>query len=233
MIIHAKEPYFLENKEKYQEMLNDVKKMKNNVHNIDKSNYIYKNKTNESIFNCIVSPNEGKNINLTNVINSNKNINNQSKKNSIKKEKNFFIHKQIKFKKEENFNDKKKINSVNKINLNNDLIMNSQIFKDDYCIDWPNSLNSLNDMMSSTADLSLKEENNNLENKDFSYEKIPEMAVNEINSSMKNKINNFNFDYNKNERNAELDEKEDFCSKMTNLYVQEFEDKKIMDYLLE
>ena len=109
--------------------------------------------------------------------------------------------------------------------------MKYQTFKDDF--DWPNSLNSLNDMMPSTADLSLKEENNNLENKDISYEKMPEMEVNKINFSMKNKINNFNFDYNKDGRNAELIENEDSCSKMTNLYVQEFEDKKIMDYLLE
>ena len=231
MIIHAKEPYFLENKEKYQEMLNNVKKMKNNIHNIDKSNYIYKSKTSEAIFNCTITSNEEKKINLTNVINSNINTN-QSKN----KKKSFFIQKQIKNKTEENFCGKNKINSVNKINLNNDFLMNSQIFKDDYCRDWPNSLNSLNslnDMMSSTADLSLKEENNNLENKGFPFEKIPEMAGNEINFNMKHKINNFNFDNNKDERNVELDENEDCCSKMTNLYAQEFQDKKIMDYLLE
>ena len=174
MIIHAKEPYFLENKEKYQEMLNNVKKMKNNIHNIDKSNYIYKSKTSEAIFNCTIASNEEKKINLTNVINSN--INSNQSKN---KKKSFLIQKQIKLKNEENFFRKNKINSVNKINLNNDFLMNSQIFKDDYCRDWPNSLNSLNslnDMMSSTADLSLKEENNNLENKGFPFEKIPEMA---------------------------------------------------------
>ena len=46
MIIHAKEPFFQKNKDKFQEMLNDVKKMKNIMHNFDNTDSISKTKVN-------------------------------------------------------------------------------------------------------------------------------------------------------------------------------------------
>jgi hypothetical protein len=46
VIIHAKEPFFQDNKEKFQEMLNDVKKMKNIMHNFDNSDSLCKSKVN-------------------------------------------------------------------------------------------------------------------------------------------------------------------------------------------
>ena len=97
-------------------------------------------------------------------------------------------------------------------------------------MDWPNSLNSFNDIMSSTADLSLKEENNNIENKDFSFEKMPDMAEKENNFPLKENINNYNL-YSNKVSEPNFDENEDCCSKMTNLYAQEYKDTQLMDYL--
>ena len=192
--------------------------MKNIIHNIDKSNIITKT-TNEAIFNCTISSKEG-----TKKYNSNTKI--------IKK--NIFSQKKINNEKN-NMEDNNKINLLNKINLNNDFLINSIIFKNDYCLDWPNSLNSLNDMMSSTADLSLKEDNN-LENcsNNIEIENPDNITGNKINFSIKNQINDYDLcSNNLDEQNIDLDNNEDCCSKMTNLYVQEFEDKKMMDYLLE
>ena len=197
VIIHEKEPYFQEHKEKFQEILNHVKKMKNIIVDSVKSSYISKSNSNENIFNCTISLNEIKNNAIK--------INNE------------------KINMEEN----NKNNLVNKINLNNDFLINPLLFKDDYYLDWPNSLSSLNDIMSSTADASLKEENNNIDNCSNNFE-------NENPDNITGKeINNFNIYSNDIlEQNIDLYNKEDCCSKMTNLYVQEFEDKKF-DFLLE
>ena len=224
IIIHAKEPYFRNNKDKFQEILNNVKNMKNIIHHFDNSHSILKkNNRNENLFNCSILTGDELKLNLNDNINLKKNK-------LIKKDNNLFIQKKTKNEKEINLEDKNKNNFTSKINLNNDFI----IFKDDYCIDWPNSLNSLNsfnDIMSSTADLSLKEENNNIENKDFSFEKMPYMAEKENIFPLKENVNNYNFYSNKlDEQN--FDEKDERCSNMTNLYAQEYKDIQLMDYLL-
>ena len=93
--------------------------------------------------------------------------------------------------------------------------------------------------MSSTFDLSLKDENNNIENnlinfekKDFSLQKILEINKKENDFSLKNNINNLSF-YLKNFNEKNIDEdNEECCSKMTNLYLQEFEEKRNINEIL-
>ena len=206
VIIHAKEPYFQKNKDKFQEMLNNVKKMKNIMHNLDNSDIICKNNTNLKKSLCSrkrtdFSSKSGKKI--------------TKKKNSI----------------------------IEKSQMNNDFIINDhQFFNDDYYIEWPNSLNSLNslnDIMSSTADYSLKEENNNkennlinFENKNLSFQKMPYLEEKEIDFSLNNKLNIFNLNFNNCDEKNNDDINEDFSSKMTNLYIQEYDDKKLANDLL-
>ena len=244
VIIHAKEPYFQNNKEKFQEMLNTVKKMKNILYNFDNSDSASKSSTSEGILNYSISTNEDIKSNL----NCNKNDNaikinnkmNSTKKESINinKNKKLFVQKELKNELKENCENK--INLVDKTNLNNEFLVNFQLFKDDYTLDWPN-LNDLNDMMPSTADISLKEDNNaiennliKLENRNFSFRKVPDIIEKENVFSLKNKINDLNFYFNNSdEKNLDNDENEDCCSKMTNLYIQEYEEKKINNDYLE
>ena len=228
VIIHAKEPFFLNNKDKFQEILNNVKNMKNIIHYFDNTHSdLNINNTNEHIFNYTILTSDELQVNLNDSINLKENT-------LLKNNKNLFIQKKRKNEKENNLEVKNKINFTSKINLNNDFIINSKIFKDDYYLDWPNSLNSLNsfnDKMSSTSDLSLKEESNNIENKDFSFEKLPYMAEKENIFPLKENVNNYNFYSNKfDEQN--FDEKDERCSNMTNLYAQEYKDIQLMDYLL-
>ena len=133
-----------------------------------------------------------------------------------------------------------KINIFDKINLNNGFLINLQLFKDDYTLNWPN-LNDLTEMMPSTADLSLKEDinvfKNNLiifEDTNNSSNKVLDIFGKENDFSLKNKINDLNFDLNiYDAKNMDREENEDCSSKMTNLYIQEFEEKKINNKYFE
>ena len=88
--------------------------------------------------------------------------------------------------------------------------------------------------MPSTDNLSLKEDNKGIENKliefenqNFTYKKVPDIEK-ELDFSLKNKINDLNFYF-----NNSFEENEDCCSKMTNLYIQEYGEKKINNDYLE
>lgn len=222
-IIHAKEPCFQNNNTKFQEMLNQIKSMKNIMNNIDNSDSIYKHKKSAQNYNISLTENKQKFF-----------CSQKSNNNSIDKD--FIIPTNLKI---ETFKNINKINLFEKINLNNDFIINTDFFNDDQCIDLPNSLNNLNDIMSSTFDLSLKDENNNIENnlinfekKDFSLQKILEINKKENDFSLKNNINNLSF-YLKNFNEKNIDEdNEECCSKMTNLYLQEFEEKRNINEIL-
>ena len=215
MIIHAKEPFFQKNKDKFQEMLNDVKKMKNIMHNFDNTDSISKTKVSMKKNFC---PKKRVDFNTKNVEKLNKTTINI-------------------------------ITEKNKENINNDFLLNNeQLFNDDHYMDWPNSLNSLNDIMSSTADCSLKEENNTKENNlinfgknDFSFQIVQDTVEKDVNFTLNNKLNNYNLYFNNadekkfdenHENNENNENNEDCCSKMTNLYVQEFYDKKIENEFL-
>ena len=177
--------------------------MKNIIIDSQNNNNTSKINICETIFNCSPSSNEIKNIN----------INENNGKNNIKK-----TNKKI------NMEDNNKIKLLNKISLNNKFLINSILFKDDYCFNWPKGLN---DLMSSTADLSFKEENNNIENNSniFENQNLDNIIGKELNFNV--------YSNNIGQQNKDLDNNEDFCSKMTNLYAQGFQDEKMIDYLLE
>ena len=194
-------------------MLENIKKMKNIVHNFKDSDLVYKSTKNEAIFSCSTSSNEEMKSNL--IFKNNINFNGKEEKHEDKKI--FFMEK-----KDTNKESKK------------EFLINIQLYKDDYCIEWPNSLNNFNDIMSSTADLSLKEENN-FEIKDDFFQKIPDRGEKEIDFCFKNKNNNINLYFNNPEdkKNNLGEDNEDCCSKMTNLYAQEYDNKKIINEILD
>ena len=196
-------------------MLENIKKMKNIVHNFKDSDLVYKSAKNETIFKSCSSSNDEMKQNL--LFDNKIKVNEKEEKSEDKKI--FFM-------------EKKDINKEK----NKEFLINIQLYKEDYYAEWPNSLNNFNDMMSSTADLSLKEENN-LEKKEFSFQKMPDKVKKEIDFSFKYKNNNNNinlFFYNPDRKNNDFDDNnEDCCSKMTNLYAQEFDNKKIINDILD
>ena len=255
VIIHAKDPFFQKNKEKFQEMLNNVKKMKNIIHDFDSSDYsIYKNNSIDSNSNCSISSNEDikQSLNCSKSTSStSSNISNFSlnkeKKIIINKNKKIFLHKKVIKEKHmymtEKNEDKNKINLIEKINTQNEFTINNKLFKDDHYLELPNSLSDI----IYNIDFSLKDENSNIENhlmnfekKDFSFQKILGMDEKEsvfslnynkndfyLNNLNKKNINNFQ---NENDKDVESDN-EDCCSKMTNLYYQEYDKKFITEFL--
>ncbi len=220
VIIHSKEPFFQKNKDKFEEMMNKIKKMKNILANFETSDDISKSVSNEAIFSCSISTNEEIKSNE----NSQNKMNYQTKKKLKNKANIKFIQKKI-------FKAKKEIRRKNNNYLTKDNLENSQIIKDEYYIEWQNNLN---DLMSSTSDFSWKEENNMknniIENKTLIFQNM-ELNEKEMIFSFNNKIINCNLDFNKTEEKNNFSVNEDCCSKMTNLYEQEVEDKKIsIDY---
>ncbi len=230
VIIHAKEPFFQNNQHKYNEMLDNVKKMKNIMHDIDSSESICKSNLTDSNLNYSISSNENSKQSL-NSIKSTNNTNNlltSSKEENSKNEE----------KKEKNKTKIYLIEKVEKVNSKRNYDLND-IFKDNYYSSWP-----LNDIMSSTIDFSLKEESNNIdknflnfEKNDISFQKMPEMAEKEIGFSLKSKNNDFNLnsrikDQNINNNENEINEYDDCGSKMIDFYFQEYDNKRAVNYLI-
>ena len=155
--------------------------------------------------------------------------------------------KSISFKTKEDFTEQEIINDksnnviyVEKDYLNevkDDFLIDDKFFKED-CYTLPNELNNL---LSSTDDFSIKEENNinfpkkNIECMNFTIQNIKkekDIFINHIKSDLNlyvkcnDNIEDENRDENENEEN------EDCCSKMTNLYVQdEYERKELNDFV--
>ena len=217
MIIHSKEPCFKENEEKFNEMLEKVKEMKHIKYNFDD---MAKNRKN----------NNHTNFTVTTFI---------PKKEAKSKSVNFKT--QTDFAEQEIINDKSNnIIYVEKDYLNevkDDFLIDDKLFKED-CYNLPNELNNL---LSSTDDFSIKEENNinfpkkNIECMNFTIQKSKkekDIFINHIKSDLNlcikfnDNVEDENRDENENEEN------EDCCSKMTNLYVQdEYERKEINDFV--
>ena len=84
VIIHSKEPFFQKNKDKFEEMMNKIKKMKNILANFETSDDISKSVSNEAIFSCSISTNEE--------IKSNENSQNKMNYQTKKKLKNNYKH---------------------------------------------------------------------------------------------------------------------------------------------
>ena len=243
VIIHAKDPYFIDNQDKYQEMLDSVKKMKNIMHDLDSSDSICKTNSADNNLNCSISSNEDIKQSLncsksTNYSNSNNNLSsNEEDKINFKKNKFFFL----KNERTEEKNENKENKIFEKIDSKSDFFSDKEILKDDCCIDWVSSLNEI----LSSSDFSLKDENNgksadnNLINFE-AFQKTPDnLAENEFDFSSKckkhnlflNNNNTLNDDFNQhNDENDSIND--DCCSKMTNLYFQDYNDKAIINELL-
>ena len=233
-IIHEKDTYFQKNKDKFHEMLNNIKNMKNNIYNYDESdNSINKS----SALSCCISTNEEKNSNFKIDNNKKNNYIDKIKSNRYTKiynSKNKGIFSLIKRKNETK--EKEKCEKYDYF-LNNDALLNYKLFLNDYSNDCPNMLFKI---MPKSFDLALKqnndnednqiinnENNENNKNENFIFQNIPNLFEKEKDFSLNNKNNNYNLK----EKNIDIDDNEDCCSRMTNLYLLENEDKNINEYL--
>lgn len=210
IIIHEKEPFFLNNKEKYNEMIEKVKEMKHINYDYDDLDCGIKNKRKTALF--------------------------QTKTNIDKKRENsktFFIL--------EKNNNRKKNNEVGFIDNKyfstiKNFLIDDNFFEDDYCNGWQNELNNI---LPSTDEFSVKEENHiksdtdkiNIKNNNYSFE--PDNNQNDLTFKfITSNLNCINFNDDKLENdNKEENEKEDCCSKMTNLYNEFYESNMINDFL--
>ena len=226
IIIHSKETFFKNNKEKFQEMMNEVKEMKHIRHIFNDLDIDSKKKNDSNIiFSSTFSKDKIKKNNITTFkstfLSSNPNNQNQKKEKSLKKKKNF----------EKNLEYGKRVvdkNISNFYRINDEFLLKNKFFEEECCNVWPNEVNNI---LSSTVDFSIKEENNNnFESHDFNFEKEltfkkPENE-NIIYPQIKtNKINLIFYENNCNYNKYEKDE----CSNMTNLYLNEYEHKKYVD----
>ena len=238
--IHKKDSFFIKNEEKYKEILENIKKMKNMVLDLDNSNIVYKD-VKESITNVvnnITGNGSGAETNLSSSMSSNeepkesfynnpvqeKNKRNKNKilydeKEQKEKGKNYEnnnIFENNNFNKAEiNFNDFHE-NNLNPFLLtqNNNFDIMRPIFPEIYVQDESN--------------LDIKEKNNNnnffcddisVESKDFTFQNLPHISEKEI--SVSYSINNLN--------SIEKIDKElenyDCYSKITDLYFQSYQNK--------
>jgi len=228
VIIHAKDPYFQTNQQKFKEMLDSVKKMKNIMHEFDSSDSFYKSNSLDSNFNYSISSNEEskQSLNSLKSTNSSNNLSISSKEEKKDNKSHIFSLKKIKNKRSEK--------KENKIYLIEKVKVKNKILKDN----CPNLINNLNDIVSSAIDFSLKVDNNNhllnFENNDFSFQKLPEMVEKEIDLTLKIKYNDLCIEEQNLNNNSDKEDNEDddSCSKMTNLYIQDYNDKKIVNYLM-
>ena len=211
MIIHSKEPCFKDNEEKFNEMLEKVKEMKHIKYNFD--DFVKDRKNNNHT-----------NFTVTTFI---------PKKEAKTKPINFLTKADLT--ESEIINDKSSnIIYVEKDYLNeikDDFLIDDKFFKED-CYTLPNELNNL---LSSTDDFSIKEENNinfpkkNIECMNFTIHNIQkenDFLINHIKPDL-----NLCIQYNEN-RDENDEENEDCCSKMTNLYIQdEYERKELNEFV--
>ena len=220
--------------------------MKNIIQNFDSSESICKSNSIEGNSNCSLSSNEDikPSLNCSKSTNCSNNINlssNKEKKININKNKKIFIPKSVNNEKniEEKNKNENKIYITENISIKNDFNINNEIFKDNYCKDW---IINGNDIIPSIMDFSLKKENINennnnyfnLKNKYFSFQNISNFDEIDNDFSLKykkddfclNNIINEKKDEGENDNNKNKEENEDCCSKMTNLYCQDYYDKK-------
>ena len=220
IIIHSKESYFKNNPDKFQEMMNEVKQMKHIKHNFDDLETC--NKKNDTNISCSssISKEETKQNNISTVKSTQStSCNNLENKGKKIEKKNIFV----KNKKE---NVEKNLLYFNR--ANDECILNDKLFKTNYCHVWPNELNNL---LYSTVDISIKEDNNpNIEQNNFNFEKkkfILKKAENEGDTIKPAKPNNlFLIFYDNNNADSKNKCENDECSNMTNLYLNEYEQKK-------
>jgi hypothetical protein len=234
IVIHSKETFFKNNKEKFEEMMNEVKKMKHIKHNLDDLDTASKNNNDNSLTLLSSSSFLKEEVKQNNI--SNNNMSNNSKEN----DKN--LENQNLFEKDNNNENKKGIikNDINSLGknylnfnkINDDFLINEKIFKEECCNIWPNKINNI---LISTDDFSIKEENKtekdnfNIEKNIFVFQK-GEKENDFCSRHIKSKCLYLNFYGN----NMEIKNKyeNDECSYLSNLYCNEYEEQKDVDYFV-
>jgi len=239
--IHKKDSFFVKNEEKYKEILDKIKKMKNMVLALENSNIVYKD-VKESITNVvnnITGNGSGAETNLSSSMSSNEEPKESSYNNSIqeknKKNKNKISYdgKEQKEKGEnyennnifENNNLNKEESNFNSFLDNN---LNPFLLTQNYNFDIKRPI--LPEIyIQDESNLDIKEKDNNndffcddisVESKDFAFQNLPHISEKEI--SVSYSINNFNI---KENIDKEL-ENYDCYSKITDLYFQSYQNKK-------
>ena len=135
------------------------------------------------------------------------------------------------FRKKSKENDKKDVgkNISNFYKINDEFLLKDKLFEEDCCNVWPNEVNNI---LSSTVDFSIKEENNNnFESHEFNFEKELNFKKSEnenIIYTPRIKTNKMYLIFYKNNDNYNKYDKDE-CSNMTNLYLSEYEHKKFVD----
>ena len=244
--IHKKEPLFLKNEEKYEEMLNNINMMKNMVLCFDDCNFVCKNdkKIITSNVNIIHSTGTGNETNLSSF--SSNDDSKQSFNNNIiqdKKEKdNKMILNEVKQKSKEMDENESKILKERKdkkeqISFNfspfNELNQESNFSNDTFDLNQPNNTDiiltntfNLNGKNEEINDIYFNEEIN-IESKDFPFQKLPDINEKEmfISSNLNNSKNYNNNLYFSEEKSDKDNENYDCYSKITNLYFQQYQHK--------
>ena len=203
--IHRKESFFVNNEEKFKEIMDHINRMKNKVLSFNDNNIVnkkIKENLNSNNVNNINSTSSGSETNLSCSVSSNDDSK-QSISNNSDKDKNNNI-----------------INFI--FSFNNKL--NSDIFCSNDNIDLDKSKYP-EFIINNPLNANLKEENNNIlffndriESKEFSFHELLDIDEKEIKVSSNIEENN---DINLSEEKIEKDfENYDCCSKITNLYFQ-------------
>ena len=231
--IHRKESFFVNNEEKFKEIMDHINRMKNKVLSFNDNNIVnkkIKENLNSNNVNNINSTSSGSETNLSCSVSSNDDSK-QSISNNSDKDKNNNIKalKEEKDKSQEyayldkNNDLKDQINFI--FSFNNKL--NSDIFCSNNNIDFDKSKYP-ELIINNTLNANLNEENNNIlffndriESKEFSFHELFDIDEKEIKVSSKIEENN---DINLSEEKIEKDfENYDCCSKITNLYFQVYQ----------
>ena len=204
--------------------MNEVKQMKHIFEDLDSKSKKNENKNDMSINSSSLSKEGTKNNNISTSKSSNSSNHSiiEDKEKILEKENIFIVNEQ----KEKDKNEKNLL-YFNKVN--EEYILNDKLFKDNYYDIWPNEINNI---LSSTVDVSIKEDNDlNLEKNKFNFEKQKINFRKSYNGfdlySKPVKTNNL---YLRSYDNINSDNKNRFendeCSNMTNLYLNEYENKK-------
>ena len=229
IIIHSKETFFKNNQDKFQEMMNEVKQMKHIKHNLDDLDSICKNNNDNSITLLSSSSFLKEEFKKNNINNISTNI--SSNNTNDEKEKNIENNNCIE--KNRNKNDANILgkNFLNFNKINDDFLLNDKL---DCCNIWQNEINNI---LPSTVDISIKDENNiDIEKENFNIEKnkfvFPkcEKENDFCSKHIKSKSLYLNFYGNNIESKNKYENDEcSYMTQLTNLYNIEYEPKKEID----
>ena len=237
IILHSKETFFKNNQDKFQQMMNEVKQMRHIKYNLDDLDSTSKSNNDNSItflssFSYLKEEVKSNNKSTySSSTNLNDNKNKKLEKYNCK-----------------NGNNQNKIDNIlekhifNFYKINHEFLLNDKLFKEDGCDIWPNEINNI---LSSTDYISVKDENNidiekenyNIENNKYVFQKGEKendacyniLKSNSLNLNFyENNIDN-NMDNNMEYKNKYENDENSYMAHFTNLYYNEYEHKKDID----